>query len=55
MLNCCFKVGSPASRLAAAQPKKKKKARNTFLQYDLKKAEQFALVDAMQYVSHTFA
>jgi large subunit ribosomal protein L1 len=34
-----------------AQPKKKKKARNTFLQYDLKKAEQFALVDAMQYVS----
>jgi large subunit ribosomal protein L1 len=38
-----------------AQPKKKKKARNTFLQYDLKKAEQFALVDAMQYVSHWYA
>jgi large subunit ribosomal protein L1 len=33
-----------------AQPKKKKKARNTFLQYDLKKTEQFSLVDAMQYV-----
>lgn len=28
--------------------KKKKKTRNTFLQYDLKHAEQFALVDAMQ-------
>jgi hypothetical protein len=33
-----------------AQPKKKKKARNTFLQYDLKRADQFSLVDAMQYV-----
>ncbi|CAO2647372.1 Nn.00g082940.m01.CDS01 [Neocucurbitaria sp. VM-36] len=33
-----------------AQPKKKKKARNTFLQYDLKKAEQFSLIDAMQYI-----
>jgi hypothetical protein len=33
-----------------AQPKKKKKARNTFLQYDLKRAEKFSLVDAMQYV-----
>lgn len=33
-----------------AQPKKKKKARNTFLQYDLKHAEQFSLIDAMQYV-----
>lgn len=32
-----------------AQPKKKKKARNTFLQYDLRKAEQFSLIDAMQY------
>jgi large subunit ribosomal protein L1 len=31
-----------------AQPKKKKKARNTFLQPDLKKAEQFSLIDAMQ-------
>jgi large subunit ribosomal protein L1 len=29
--------------------KKKKKTRNTFLQYDLKKTEQFSLVDAMQY------
>ena len=33
-----------------AQPKKKKKARNTFIQYDLKKAEQFSLIDAMQCV-----
>lgn len=32
------------------QPAKKKKARNTFRQYDLKKTEQFALVDAMQYI-----
>ncbi|KAF2467834.1 ribosomal protein L1, partial [Lindgomyces ingoldianus] len=29
---------------------KKKKTRNTFIQYDLKKAEQFSLVDAMQYI-----
>jgi hypothetical protein len=33
-----------------AQPKKKKKARNTFIQYDLRRAEQFPLIDAMQYV-----
>ncbi|KAH7079701.1 ribosomal protein L1-like protein [Paraphoma chrysanthemicola] len=34
-----------------AQPKKKnKKARNTFRQYDLKQAEQFSLIDAMQYI-----
>ncbi|KAF2827024.1 ribosomal protein L1 [Ophiobolus disseminans] len=33
-----------------AQPKKKKKARNTFIQYDLKKTEPFSLVDAMQYI-----
>ncbi|KAH8731770.1 ribosomal protein L1-like protein [Phaeosphaeriaceae sp. PMI808] len=33
-----------------APPKKKKKARNTFVQYDLKKAEQFSLIDAMQYI-----
>ncbi|KAI4713648.1 hypothetical protein J4E89_001095 [Alternaria sp. Ai002NY15] len=33
-----------------AQPKKKKKARNTFLQHDLKKAEKFSLIDAMQYI-----
>ncbi|KAI4951855.1 hypothetical protein J4E91_003316 [Alternaria rosae] len=33
-----------------AQPKKKKKARNTFLQYDLKKAEKFSLIDAMHYI-----
>ncbi|KAF1918935.1 ribosomal protein L1-like protein [Ampelomyces quisqualis] len=33
-----------------AQPKKKKKVRNTFIQYDLKKAEKFSLVDAMQYI-----
>jgi large subunit ribosomal protein L1 len=33
-----------------AQPKKKRKARNTFIQYDLKKAEQFPLLDAMQCV-----
>lgn len=39
------------SATTKAQPKKKKKARNTFLQYDLKKAEQFSLVDAMQYVN----
>ncbi|KAF2852049.1 ribosomal protein L1 [Plenodomus tracheiphilus IPT5] len=32
------------------QPKKKRKARNTFLQYDLKRAEQFSLVDAMHYI-----
>ncbi|KAF2090748.1 ribosomal protein L1 [Saccharata proteae CBS 121410] len=30
--------------------KKKKKARNTFLNPDLKKAQQFALCDAMQYI-----
>ncbi|KAF2023120.1 ribosomal protein L1 [Setomelanomma holmii] len=30
--------------------KRKKKTRNTFLQYDLKKAEQFSLIDAMQYM-----
>ncbi|ORY19277.1 ribosomal protein L1-like protein, partial [Clohesyomyces aquaticus] len=29
---------------------KKKKARNTFIQYDLRKADQFALVDAMRYI-----
>ena len=34
-----------------AQPKKKRKARNTFLQHDLKNAEQFSLIDAMQYVA----
>ncbi|KAG9202515.1 mitochondrial 54S ribosomal protein mrpl1 [Epicoccum nigrum] len=33
-----------------SQPAKKKKARNTFLQYDLKKIEQFPLIDAMQYI-----
>ncbi|KAH7413570.1 ribosomal protein L1-like protein [Phaeosphaeria sp. MPI-PUGE-AT-0046c] len=38
------------SATTKAQPKKKKKARNTFIQYDLKKAEQFSLVDAMQYI-----
>ncbi|XPT03659.1 hypothetical protein M3J09_012747 [Ascochyta lentis] len=32
------------------QPAKKKKARNTFRQYDLKNTEQFSLVDAMQYI-----
>ncbi|KAF2246232.1 ribosomal protein L1 [Trematosphaeria pertusa] len=31
-------------------PKKKKKTRNTFIQYDVKRAEQFSLVDAMQYI-----
>jgi len=30
-------------------PKKNKKKRNTFRQYDIKKAEQFSLIDAMQY------
>lgn len=30
-------------------PKKKKKARSTFRQYDLKKMEQFSLCDAMRY------
>ena len=34
----------------AAKDKKKRKARNTFRQYDLKHADQFALIDAMQYV-----
>jgi hypothetical protein len=34
------------------QPQKKKKARNTFIQYDLKHAEMFSLVDAMQSVDH---
>ncbi|KAF2179873.1 ribosomal protein L1 [Zopfia rhizophila CBS 207.26] len=29
---------------------KKKKSRSTFIQYDLKNAEQFSLVDAMQYI-----
>ena len=29
--------------------KKKQKARPTFIQYDLKNAEQFALLDAMRY------
>ncbi|KAF2728233.1 ribosomal protein L1 [Polyplosphaeria fusca] len=29
---------------------KKKKARNTYVQYDTKKAEQFSLVDAMHYI-----
>jgi large subunit ribosomal protein L1 len=33
-----------------SQPAKKKKTRNTFRQYDLRKTEQFALVDAMQYI-----
>ncbi|KAF3009607.1 mitochondrial 54S ribosomal protein mrpl1 [Curvularia kusanoi] len=33
-----------------SQPAKKKKARNTFRQYDLKLTEQFPLVDAMQYI-----
>ncbi|KAF1835336.1 50S ribosomal protein L1 [Decorospora gaudefroyi] len=34
-----------------AQPQeKKKKSRNTFLQYDLKRADQFALLDAMRYI-----
>lgn len=32
------------------EPAKKKKARNTFRQYDLKNTEQFALVDAMRYI-----
>ena len=32
-----------------APPKKKKKARSTFRQYDLKKMEQFSLCDAMRY------
>lgn len=31
------------------QPKKKKKARTVFKQYDLKNAEQFSLCDAMRY------
>lgn len=30
-------------------PKKKRKARSTFRQYDLKKMEQFSLCDAMRY------
>jgi large subunit ribosomal protein L1 len=38
------------SATTKAQPKKKKKARNTFIQYDLRKAEQFSLIDAMQCV-----
>ncbi|KAL8694576.1 MAG: hypothetical protein Q9224_003542 [Gallowayella concinna] len=32
------------------QPKKKKKARTDFKQYDLKNAEQFSLCDAMRYI-----
>ncbi|KAL8948577.1 MAG: hypothetical protein Q9222_005246 [Ikaeria aurantiellina] len=35
---------------AKDQPKKKKKARITFKQYDLKDAEQFSLCDAMRYI-----
>lgn len=34
----------------SSQPKKKKKERKTFLLPDLKRAEQFSLVDAMQYI-----
>ena len=34
---------------------KKRKPRNTFKQYDLKDADQFALCDAMRYVSPTLA
>jgi large subunit ribosomal protein L1 len=39
-------------RCAATKTKteKKRKIRNTFKNYDLKHAEQFSLVDAMQYV-----
>ncbi|KAH3905500.1 hypothetical protein HBI56_206410 [Parastagonospora nodorum] len=42
----------PSIRCATTKaPKKKnKKGRNTFVQYDLKKTEQFPLVDAMQYI-----
>ncbi|KAL8697260.1 MAG: hypothetical protein Q9201_007213 [Fulgogasparrea decipioides] len=35
---------------ARDQPKKKKKARITFKEYDLKDAEQFSLCDAMRYI-----
>ncbi|PVH93724.1 ribosomal protein L1 [Periconia macrospinosa] len=40
---------SAATRSTKPTPKKKK-ARNTFRQYDLKHAEQFTLVDAMHYI-----
>ncbi|KAF2646797.1 ribosomal protein L1 [Massarina eburnea CBS 473.64] len=39
-----------AATNSAPKEKKKKKARNTYLNYDLRKADQFALVDAMQYI-----
>ncbi|KAF1951639.1 ribosomal protein L1 [Byssothecium circinans] len=39
-----------AGAKSASKEKKKKKARNTFRQYDLRKADQFALLDAMQYI-----
>ncbi|KAI8933432.1 hypothetical protein NX059_010046 [Plenodomus lindquistii] len=35
---------------AQASTQKKKKGRNTFIQYDLRHTEKFALVDAMQYI-----
>jgi large subunit ribosomal protein L1 len=37
-------------RKDAGAAQKKKKARSTFIQYDLRDAEQFNLCDAMQYV-----
>lgn len=42
-----------AIRCASSKPatKRKKKTRNTFIQYDTKRAEQFSLIDAMQYAS----
>jgi large subunit ribosomal protein L1 len=64
LATCAFAASRPEAQRLASVPyqsvrcasqatkagAKKKKARNTFLQHDLKHAEQFSLVDAMQYV-----
>ncbi|KAF2702981.1 ribosomal protein L1 [Pleomassaria siparia CBS 279.74] len=39
-----------AAMKAKPAQQKKKKTRNTFIQYDLKRADQFTLVDAMHYI-----
>lgn len=46
-----FQAVRCASQKSTKTAPKKKKARNTFIQYDLKKAEQFSLIDAMQCVT----
>ncbi|KAL8711512.1 MAG: hypothetical protein Q9220_004171 [cf. Caloplaca sp. 1 TL-2023] len=46
----CASGKSIGDNRARDQPKKKKKTRITFKQYDLKNAEQFSLCDAMRYI-----